>query len=434
MDLSYRPLPPAHEPAFRRLLSYAFSPEDGPDSTDSDRERPEIFRPRGLYAVETPPGDGEGERGRGSDGERGSEGGAPAATVGDAGWGPVAADDLHAACAYYAFTARVRGTWRSVGGVSAVVSPPETRRRGHVSAMLDGLHRELREAGFGFAALWPFDYGFYRRLGYAMANESDRATVSPADLGAVAADPAGEFRRLGPADYAELDGVYDAWATEALALRRTEGWWRHRVFAGRSTEPYVYGWERDGDLRGYLVYTVEGDGDGKTMAVSELAAVDAAARRQLLRFCRDHDSQVDDVRLRGPVAADLLGALDDPRAADVERRPGPMVRLVDVEAALAGLAYPDGVAESVTLAVEDERCPWNDGVTELTVGEAGATCVPSEGAPDCRLGVGAFSQLAVGARSARWLAHRGRLTAEEPAVEALGRLFPAAPVYLREGF
>jgi predicted acetyltransferase len=333
-----------------------------------------------------------------------------------------------------------------------------------VAELLDELLAEFRHEGTDFSVLWPFEYEFYRRFGWAKANDYTQVTLPAEALAAVAPDPAGEFVRLDADDWAALEAVRDEWATEALAVRRSEAFWRGRLFTSWRSDPYVYGWERDGDLRGYLLYRVEDgdDGEGKTMAVEELAGVDREATDHLYRFCRNHDSQVESVRLRRGGDTTLLDRLTDPRAATVERKPGPMVRVVDVERALSALSYPADVSGTLTLSVADPRCDWNDGRFELSVadgrGSVRRLSPPSDGAAagaetdtdaaaeadadaaaeaeaDVRLGVGPLSQLAVGAVSAETLVTYGNATvADESVAETLAALFPPEPVYLREGF
>ncbi|SFK79544.1 Predicted acetyltransferase [Halogranum rubrum] len=411
--MDYRPIPETHDDAVRRMLTYAFRPESGPNLDDEDHDRPEEYHRRGLYDVDAGTPDEE-----------------------------LDSDDLSVMCAYYDFTARIRGEFHHTGGVSAVASPPESRRKGYVADLLGELHREFREESIAFAVLWPFEYAFYRRFGYAMTNKSLSVTVAPTELDDVVPDPTGSFRRLDADDYAELDPVHREWATEALGLRRTEGWWRYRAFQGWRKDPYVYGWTDDeGTLRGYLFYVVEEDGDDKRMDVYELAATDEMARGQLLRFCRDHDSQVDSVRIRSHVdETRLLDTLSDPRAAEMTVRPGPMLRIVDVEAAIDALSFSDDGTGSVTLAISDDHCDWNDGTFELTVDEDGATCRPTDHEADVSLDIGALSQLAVGALSVDELERNGELAVEgseddsNQTRETLSALFPPEDVYLREGF
>jgi predicted acetyltransferase len=410
MDL--RLLPDAHREAFREMVLYAFQPARGPDwdEFDPDDEVDPMTR-YGLYDVapETPDDD-------------------------------LATDDLVAVCGSYDFTTRVRDDWHVAGGVSAVASPPEHRRTGNVATMLDELLATYRAAGTAFSVLWPFEYEFYRRFGWAKANDGLRVTVPPEELAALCPEPAGEFRRLSADDWEAVATVHEAWATETLGVRRSEGFWRDRMFSGWREDPFVYGWERDGDLRGYVFYRVE-DGDDfgdRTMVVSELAGVDREAMDHMLRFCRNHDSQVSAVRLRLPADDPVLDRLTDPRAADVELTPGPMVRLVDVAEALTDLAYPADASASLVLDVADDRCDWNDGRFELSVAGGLATVTPlgddAAADPDAVVDVGPLSQLVVGSRSATSLATLGDLAAPEPVVETLDALFPPADVYLREGF
>lgn len=435
--MDYRPVPDDHRDAYDAVLSYAFSPERGPDPDRDGPDRPAGFHPRALYDVD-PDGDRRGTA------EEPDDRGDAATEPDERGTSDPPADAMAVVCGFHDFSARIRGAFRPVGGVSAVASPPERRRQGLVRELLGGVHRELRDDGVPFAALWPFEFEFYRRLGYARVGDYSRITVPPDELAAVAAEPAGRFEQLSADDWARLDAVHAAWADDALGLDRTEDWWRKRVFRSWGTDPYVYGWSDGGELRGYLVYTVEeGDDEGanaagRTMAVSELAHRDREARGQLLRFCRDHDSQVEAVRLVGPPDARLFDELDDPRAADTEVRPGPMARLVDVPAALEAVDYPAGVSGSVVLDVADDGCPWNDGRVRLSVGDGGGRVESVDddgGSADVSLDVRALTRLVVGSHGIDRLVELGDVSVADPAArDLLADALPPTDPYLREGF
>lgn len=409
--MDYREVPESHRTAYREILQYAFSPESGPGIDDEEeREQPAAFHRRGLY--DRP------------------------ATADVAADDTLDVADLRTVCGWFDFTMRVRGDWHRVAGVSAVASPPETRRRGYIGAMLDSLLDELRGEGVRFSVLWPFKYAFYRQFGWALSNHYARTTVSPSDLERVAASPEGRFRRLSTDDWPEMAAVHDAVADHPLAMDRTEDWWRLRTFRGWEKDRYAYGWERDGSLRGYVVYTVEAD-DETTLAVNELVAVDRTARTHLYRFLRDHDSQVDAVRIPSPVETSLLETVEDPYAPAVTLRPGAMARLVDVPAALEAVSYPDDAAADLVVGVADDRCDWNDGAFALSVRDGVATCEATDADPDVAVDVGSLSQVVVGALTASELVEYGDLTAvADGAAATLDELFPApdpAP-YLREGF
>lgn len=405
--MEYRALPAAHRDAFREITAYAFAPEQGPDFEERDEDRPTLREDRALYDADP---------------------GTPTADLDPA--------TIRAVCGYHEFTTRLRGDWHVVGGVSAVASPPEGRRQGNVARLLDGLLAEFREEGIAFSALWPFEYGFYRRFGWAVAHPWHRLTVAPGDLAGAVADPAGSFRRLDADDWEDVDRVHRAWATEAFAVRRTEGWWRHRVFDPPWRDVYAYGWESDdSELRAYLVYSAEEADDEKRLSVHELGAVDEAARRQIRRFLRDHDSQVGTIRRTDRDLSHLFETLSDPAAADVEVRPGPMVRIVDVAAAVGALSVPADVTGVVVVGVTDDRCTWNDGTFELRFDGGDATCEPTDAAPDVELDVGALSQLLTGCVPLARLHEHGDVAVhDDAAATTLAAAYPEEPVFLREGF
>jgi predicted acetyltransferase len=396
----YRPVPDDHVDEFRRVLRYAFTPEEGPrDEADEDGydEDPALYDRRGIF-----------------------EG-----------------DDLRCACKHRWLTARVRGDCHDVAGLSAVATPPEHRREGHVRRLLVESLREYRDRDQRLSLLWPFERGFYGKFGWATSNKYARFTLPPASLAFAAEAANGTFRRLDGDDWAAVDPVYDAHAERfALALDRSEAWWRDRVFdSSLHDAPYAYGWVRDGEVAGYLSYSVDAGDDGKTLSVYEFAYADREAYRNLLRFLYNHDSQVAEIDLPLPETTRLLDAVDDPGDVDCELNMGPMVRVVDVCETLSALSYPaDG---ELALSVSDPLVDRNDGTFELVVEGGTATCCAADGAvdADAELGVGALSQLVVGYRSVDALEATGDATVTDDAArETLTALFPETDVFLREFF
>ncbi|USZ76130.1 GNAT family N-acetyltransferase [Halorussus vallis] len=413
--MNYRPLPEDRYDQFREYLNYAFNPESGPEVDDEDwdpAEQPGAMR--GLF-------DGE---------------------------------DLLCVCRHYWFRTRVRGRWTEMPGLSAVASPPEHRRKGHVAAMLAESLAEYHDRGDFLTALWAFEHPFYAKYGWGLTTKYVSYECSPDVLDFARervdddAERAGEFRQVDADDHEELDAVLAADNEPyELALDRTEKWWRKRVFESWRKDPYAYAWERDGEIRGYLVYTVEKEGDGKQLAVRELAAVDDEAYRHCLRFLANHDSQVETVRIYGPERTDLFDRVRDPADVDCEVKPGPMVRLVDVPAAFEALDYggADGDANVVrvsgefTLAVTDPLAEWNDRTFRVAIDDGRATCDPADeisvADADARVGVGTLSQVYVGYHSVADAERLGDLEVRDAAVrETLTAMFPPRDVFLREGF
>ncbi len=404
--MEYRPFPDERTDEFRAFMRYAFSPESGPydpDAEDDDREYLADYR--GLF-------DG---------------------------------DDPVAVCGHHDFTLRLRGVERDVAGLSAVASPPEHRRRGHVERLLRESLAEYRGDDVHFSVLWPFEYAFYRRYGWATVSRYRRVRAPPeqfefADDDASGDGRAGRFRRLDAADHAEAAAVLSATADRYdFTMARTEDWWRERTLRGWKTDPFVYGWERDGELRALWSYAFEerdGPDDGTAMVVSDAAVAEPSAWDHVFRFCRNHDSQVEAVRLRLPVDRSVLDRVADPRAVTEEVRTGPMFRLVDVAAALEALDPDPAVEAAFTLAVDDPLVEWHDRPLRVAIcdGAVDATRAERGAAADVAAGIGALSQLYAGYRPVDELRAHADLTVGDRVADDLRTLFPPRRTDLREGF
>jgi predicted acetyltransferase len=399
----FRSVPDSDVPEFRSLVSYAFRPQQGPTDTDevdpSDIPEPwHVGRRRALYD----------------------------------------ADDLLTVCKLIEFTTRVRGDYHPMDGLSAVASPPESRRRGLVGEMLAASLEESLERGTYLSALWPFKRTFYGEYGWATCSRGVEHDVAPELLSFTRDHRHGEFVELDADDWERLDAVHDAHGDPyQLTMDRTEEWWRKRVFTGTDEDPFVYGWVRDGvsgELAAYVAYFVESGDDGRTLNVRDMAYVDHDALLALLRFFADHDSQVDSVQFWTPVDADLLDVIPNADDLDATLHVGPMVRLVDVADAIEALSFPEDVSGSLVLAVDDPLADWNDGSFRLVVEDGSATVERTDEPAAVELGVGALSQLYVGYRSAHELATVGELDGDVAAVEFLADAFPERQPLLREGF
>ena len=393
----FRPVPATDREACQRILQYAFAPGKGPVTPDPDGDwPPSLFEQRGLY-------DG---------------------------------DSLRAVCKLYFLETTVRGAATTVGGLGAVATPPEHRGQGYAADLCRHALREYREAGVGFVALWPFSTPFYRRLGWGTANTYRRYDLPPSAL--PDHDTDGELVRLDADDWERLRRVESAGAAgTALSLRRSEAWWRERTLADwdGGGVPYCYGYERDGELRGYLVYTVADDAD-HTLSVSNLAAADEEAHRALLSFLGRHGAQVERVALQLPPDAALLHRVDDPSAVDCTVETGPMVRLTDVTH-LERLEWPDSDL-ACTLSVSDPLLDRNDGLFRLSVSSGTATVDPlpaADSAADLTVDVATLSQLAVGTHGVDAAERLAGLEILDGSVrDPLADVFRPVPVYLDEFF
>jgi predicted acetyltransferase len=353
-------------------------------------------------------------------------------------------DDLVAVCNHYWFDVDVRGRPTSAPGLSMVASPPERRRGGNVRRLLEHSLAEYRERGDPLSLLWPFSAPFYGQYGWATTNRYVVHEVDPDEFAFASASDAAaavDFERATADDWEDLHAVDRETWTHTLALDRSEAFWRHRVLESWGTDPFAYVGYRDGDPVAYLAYTVETEGDDRTLSVSYFGAVDHDALLAVLAFCHVHDAQVDAVRLKAPVDLELEYLLDDPGSVDTDLRAGAMARVVDATDALDAVPVEPGVDTDVVLDVADPLVDWHDDPVRLSVADGDATAARAPDAvPDLELDVGALTQLLLGTRTAtdlartRDVAGRDDAAPPEDVLDALDAAYPETDACMLQFF
>lgn len=386
--MEYRPIPDERSEEFRRLVSYAFSPESGPEIEEEKKPHP---------------------------GER---------------YGLFGGERLLCVCRHYFLNARVRGKNQPVAGLSAVASPPEHRRQGHVAELLEKSLADYRERELDFTILWAFKHAFYRRYGWGTINDYAQYETSPEVLASAAGSDRGEFERVEADAWESLDSIYRASINTDFSLQRTEEWWRRRIFERWTDDPYVYRWDDDGEPQAYIVYTVNRDGEdgATTLRVTDMGSREYDGFHQLLRFLASHESQINRIVLRTAPDCPLFEIVEEPAKIECTLHAGPMFRLVDVARALERLSKPD---ERLSLAVSDPLAPWNDRVFSLS----SEGCELTDEEVMVEMNINTLSQLYAGSHSLATLEKVGEISVREPrARPILKSLFPPRRVYLDEHF
>jgi predicted acetyltransferase len=293
-----------------------------------------------------------------------------------------------------------------------------------------------RERGRAFSLLYPFQHGFYRRLGYGSVGLMHFWRLP---IGHLRDEPdlRQRVRVLREADQPRLVTLY----AEALrsdphgGLERNAGQWQRRW--GQDDRWVVY--EDDaGDgahgISGYLAYRTAPN----TLEVRELVATHSVAERGLWSFVAAQVEQRASVAYHGPLGQSLWAMLREPYmfeganhgfiVGDVAGLTMSfMARGVDWTAALDGWPVPPGVHGRVGVQLDDPVL----GAQQLGIEAAdGRLHVRAGSEADCRGEVATFSQLCCGALSATQARWYGLLDASDEAVALLDQAFPPGPPYI----
>jgi predicted acetyltransferase len=269
----------------------------------------------------------------------------------------------------------INGTLMPMMGLASVAVSPDGRRRGIGRQMCRYALAMARERGDLVSVLYPFRQDFYKSLGWGLVGELRSFRFRPESL---SLDDNSLQVRMATADDEEgIHACYDRMARGGNGpILRSPYVWKH-LFSDAATHAIVY--HKDG-VRGYAIITY-GQGttrENRPLFIRELLAESRDAycgllgwiseQRDLWREVR-YDARVDerfDLRLSEPRPPGERHArmLWDPVARVIR---GPMLRIVNVPAALMRRSYPEDVRLLIKLTVYDSEIQDNHGECRVEI-------------------------------------------------------------------
>ncbi len=333
------------------------------------------------------------------------------------------------------FTMRMAGRPVALGGVSAVGTRPDHRRRGLVRQLMTQATADMRHRGQPIAALWASQAAIYQRYGYAIGSYQRSYTIDGADIAFFDGDTGSR-----PVEMVEPDGARDALKAlyiEFIAgrtgyLHRSRSLWDNGVFAPDPADgPVRVALALDGDRPvGSIVYTLRGDrvdhrARAQELRIRDLCWLDVDAYRSLWRYVAGHDL-VGRVRWStAPVDDPAPELFTEPRLLHVADEEGIWFRVVDAERALTDRGYRTGGHATITV-VGDELTPWNEGTFAVESDGMTTEVTRVDGEGDVTVTVKALASLYTGLRPARQLRAWGLLDGDDVGVDRVDALFATA--------
>ena len=323
------------------------------------------------------------------------------------------------------------GARLGTAGVTRVGVLPTHTRQGALSRMMRRLLTDARERGSALASLRASEAVIYGRFGYGLAGEGASARIDVRRSRQLRGAALGSVRQLRRDEILEVvPAIYDRAATRPGAIGRSPWLWRRYLedaLVGEKASFVVVHTSPDGIDDGFAHYTVKWDvepftetgGAGEVHDAFGTTTAVAIALWQLLLgidLVRTYDVE------ERPLDDPLRNALADVRGYAVRAvYDEQWLRVLDVEAALAGRTYRPGAP--VRIAVTD---PWfsdNDGVYEI--GGGGAHRVA--GIADLTVDIATLSAAYLGWTSWYSLAAVGRVAGDADAVARADDLFAHRP-------
>ncbi len=315
---------------------------------------------------------------------------------------------------------RIGGVAVPAAGVAGVAARPAFQRRGWAGRLLAATVPALgAELGYPLALLHPLSAPFYRRFGWEFASRQVCWLSAPASL--PASGDAGGVRPARGTDWPQIAALHHTLTgAETGAFARDTRRWQLVRLPVPGRDAFVF--ERGGQVSGYLIAERR-----DVLHLLEMRGATDAARRGLLGFlARQPDALIE--WAASPALLDMFGL----SWAGLELDPGVMLRLVNLEAALAAL-HPAlyapilaGLSATLTIiATGDDLCPQNRRLLRLT--PEGVVPAETAAGPWLRADIRVLARLYLG----DLLPSEAELTADSPdTVRLADRLFPRREPYV----
>jgi len=297
-----------------------------------------------------------------------------------------------------------------------VATLAEHRRKGHVGRLMRMSLEHLRDNGVPLSGLHTPHDELYRRYGWERAEGNKRYVFRAKDVSLRLRGQPGTLEQVEPDGWQRLDAVYRRYSGPRNGpIDRAEPWWREVVFFNQNENRLnaAFLWlDGDGEAQGFIIYTwsraASDPEGGSDLMVRDMVSLTSDAYLGLWEHLLTHDIArriVAYVPAHDPFSDLVL----DPWKMEVERSEAAMVRVVDVEQALAQRPYCGRDAVSFTMRVIDPSAQWNEGVWRVEAADGRMRAERTDAEPDIELSVNFLAPLYTGFLRADQAAEVGML-------------------------
>ena len=298
---------------------------------------------------------------------------------------------------------RINGGAISYGAVGPVVCLAEHRRKGYVGRLLRMSLERMREQGIAMSGLYTPHDALYRRYGWERAEGKKRYVFQAKDISLRLRGQPGTLEPVKADDWQRLDAVYRRYAEPRNGpLHRPEPWWREMIlydhFQNRPREAFLW-LDGSGEAQGFIIYSWAPMGPepmaGHELLVRDMVVLTPDAYLGLWQHLLGHDI-ARRIVVHAPLHDPFANLVVDPGKLEVQQFEGAMVRIVDVEQALALRPYCGRGSVSFAMRLIDSSAPWNDGVWRVEADQGRMQAERAEAEADIELSVNFLAPLFTG--------------------------------------
>jgi predicted acetyltransferase len=272
------------------------------------------------------------------------------------------------------YRTRFNGHTVEMGGVGAVGTLPESRKGGYVRKIFEKILPAMLEDGKIFSYLHPFSYPFYRKFGYELCYQPNRATI-PMKYFREYPFPDGMEQYFPGSDISDISAVYHEFVkNKNLPLVRDEAHFRRRM----DKDPYMTDFytylhrDKDGKADAYIFFFSDGGIEDRELRVKDFAWTTPEAFCAMLGFIGGLGAFMT-FKWDAPPSVNLASIFTEAFDFTIENPPWGMNRILNLPRALELLVPPEKNGR-VTVSVTDAHLPSNSGAYSIEW-ESGAVSV-----------------------------------------------------------
>jgi len=308
---------------------------------------------------------------------------------------------------------RLRDSVVAMGGIGNVCTSPLYRGKGAVKFLMERSLETMREKKQAVSLLYPFNAGFYRKLGWEEFDSMLRVKFSPGMINLPEQYCEVNTEEMEDAD-SEIREFYNDYASShyTMILRDGEMWKNDFEFrTDEDVSKKFVKFKKEGKTTGMLRYVFLYDNFDKDRSlkfvVTMFLADDIVTRHAMFRFLKGLSLQIGHVHAYLPPDFVLWPYLND-RPSEMNIILRTMIRIVDLEL-LNGLKInaPD---MRVGIKISDKQASWNNGVFEMCMKD-GELCFSRSDSYDLECDIETLSSVVGGKSDFREMIEFGRVKA-----------------------
>jgi predicted acetyltransferase len=291
---------------------------------------------------------------------------------------------------------RINGGQMALGAVGPVACLSAHRRQGHVGRLLRFALETMRERGQVMSGLHTPHDALYARYGWERAEGRLRYQFYPKDIHLRHRGAAGRIEQATKDDWERLDRIYQAHTAKRNGpFTRNSIWWQLAILShfespGEWKDNDIFVWSTaNGRDEGYVVYShralpQDTDWPRRVVHVRDFVALSADAYIGLWQHLLTHDL-AEHIVAYMPPDDPFPNLVHDPFRVNVSPGYGAMLRIVNVEQAIALRPYAGDRPASFTMRILDHSAPWNEATWRIEAADGRMRAERTDAEPDVEL-------------------------------------------------